>query len=36
VFGVPARVVTIRPLDRLEQLAREYLESIGELPPSDT
>ena len=36
VFGVPARPVTIRPLDRLEQLAREYLESIGEFPPVDT
>ncbi len=33
VSGVPARRVTLRPLDRLEQLAREYLESIGELSP---
>ncbi|MCS7305237.1 MAG: acyltransferase [Thermoguttaceae bacterium] len=34
VMGVPARTVAIRPLDHLEQLARQYLESIGELPPS--
>ncbi len=34
VSGVPARRVTVRPLDRLEELARQYLESIGELPPS--
>jgi galactoside O-acetyltransferase len=32
VMGIPARCVAIRPLDQLEELAREYLKSIGELP----
>ncbi len=35
VMGIPARCVALRPLEQLEQVTREYLESIGELPPSN-